>query len=526
MDLKLRNVWSHVLDVDDSDLDEDTNFFESGGDSVAALRLVAAARDVNLSVEIEDVFNSPTLGGLAEKCQEASPASKPKGTASEVSILDQDTVGACATACQVEPETIEDIFPASPVQSLIFEAGKSYGTYVMQWVFQICGQVDSSLLIEAWDRLQKKHQILRTRLVKVGIDHFQVVLQSDMEWQEGKDLAQYKRQSLRQRVAYGRPLFRYAVIKEEEDSYFVWTAHHAGFDGWTRRMIFKHLQESLSQPLEYAKRPDGTGFKNLISWSQRRQKVASSRYWKSAFEGFKGSGCVFPLSLQSIPTTTSILSKSWSRGSANKSKFTMAAVAHAALAISFGNMSGLSDISFTITRSGRYDPIPGVESIFGPMLIVVPLRTKFLKEQSLEDYIRSMQNQLVSMTPHERDGHAIARELLGSSQLRQAYLSWHALGDDVLSKDLPFKNRAGLPARLKPRRDLSTQFAANYGLVLNVYEREDSLDLYISWDDSLRSQSDIEQLMADLIHNLDQLVGSNHLSVGDLWLGKEPKWVY
>lgn len=526
MDLKLRNVWSHVLDVDDSDLDEDTNFFESGGDSVAALRLVAAARDVNLSVEIEDVFNSPTLGGLAEKCQEASPASKPKGTASEVSILDQDTVGACATACQVEPETIEDIFPASPVQSLIFEAGKSYGTYVMQWVFQICGQVDSSLLIEAWDRLQKKHQILRTRLVKVGIDHFQVVLQSDMEWQEGKDLAQYKRQSLRQRVAYGRPLFRYAVIKEEEDSYFVWTAHHAGFDGWTRRMIFKHLQESLSQPLEYAKRPDGTGFKNLISWSQRRQNVASSRYWKSAFEGFKGSGCVFPLSLQSIPTTTSILSKSWSRGSANKSKFTMAAVAHAALAISFGNMSGLSDISFTITRSGRYDPIPGVESIFGPMLIVVPLRTKFLKEQSLEDYIRSMQNQLVSMTPHERDGHAIARELLGSSQLRQAYLSWHALGDDVLSKDLPFKNRAGLPARLKPRRDLSTQFAANYGLVLNVYEREDSLDLYISWDDSLRSQSDIEQLMADLIHNLDQLVGSNHLSVGDLWLGKEPKWVY
>lgn len=110
MDLNSRNVWSHILDIDDSDLVEDTNFFEAGGDSVAALRLVAAARDLNLSMDIEDVFNFPTLGGQAEKCQEASPASKPKGTASGVSILDQDTVGACATDSQVKPDTVEDIF--------------------------------------------------------------------------------------------------------------------------------------------------------------------------------------------------------------------------------------------------------------------------------------------------------------------------------------------------------------------------------------------------------------------------------
>ena len=526
MDLKLRNVWSQVLDIDDSDIDEDANFFEAGGDSVVALRLVATARDMNLSVDIEDVFNSPTLGGLAKKVQEASPASKLEAAASEVSVLDQGTVGAFATACQVEPDTIEDIFPASQIQIRTFEAGRSYGTYVLQWAFQICGELDSNRLVEAWDRLQKKHQILRTRLVKLGANHFQVVLQSDMEWQEGKDLAEYKRQSLSQHVDSGRPLFRYTIITEEESSYFVWTAHHAGFDGWTRRMIFEQLQESLSQPLEFAQRPHGTKYKDLITWSQHRQTAASSEYWESAYEGFKGSGCVYPLSVQRTPTTSSTLSRSWSRGSVKKSDFTMAAVAHAALAISFGNMSGLHDISFATARSGRYDPIPGVESIFGPMLVVVPLRTKLLKEQSLEDYVRNMQNKLVSMTPHERHGYAIMRELVGSSQMLQGYLSWHPHGDDVLSKDLHFKNRAGLPAHLKPRRDLSTGFAANFGLVLNIYERVDSLDLYIDWDESLRSRSDIEQLMADFAHNLDQLVRSSHLSVGDLWRGQEPKWVY
>ena len=79
-----------------------------------------------------------------------------------------------------------------------------------------------------------------------------------MEWQEGKDLAGYKSQSLSQPIESGRPLFRYAIITEEDSSYFVWTAHHTGFDGWTRRMIFEHLQETLSQPLEYAQKANGT----------------------------------------------------------------------------------------------------------------------------------------------------------------------------------------------------------------------------------------------------------------------------
>lgn len=48
-------------------------------------------------------------------------------------------------------------------------------------------------------------------------------------------------------------------------------------------------------------------------------------------------------------------------------------------------------------------------------------------------------------------------------------------GDDVLSKDLIFKDGEDLALKLKPRRDLSTPFAANYGLVLNIYEQENTL---------------------------------------------------
>lgn len=71
--------------------------------------LVAAAQGINLSVDIEDVFNYPTLGEVADNRQEASDLPEPKDSASQVSILDHDTVGASATACQVECDMIEDV---------------------------------------------------------------------------------------------------------------------------------------------------------------------------------------------------------------------------------------------------------------------------------------------------------------------------------------------------------------------------------------------------------------------------------
>ena len=89
-----------------------------------------------------------------------------------------------------------------------------------------------------------------------------------------------------------------------------------------------------------------------------------------------------------------------------------------------------------------------------------------------------------------------------------------------------FKNQEGFPVVLKPRRDFSTPFKAHFGLVLDVYEQESCVDLYASWDDSLRSQSDTEQLMADFPHRLDQLVGSSNHTIGDLWPATGPKRVY
>lgn len=47
------------------------------------------------------------------------------------------------------------------------------------------------------------------------------------------------------RVGSGDPLFRYAIVNEDERRFVVWTCHHCGFDGWSRRLIMDKLQEGL-----------------------------------------------------------------------------------------------------------------------------------------------------------------------------------------------------------------------------------------------------------------------------------------
>ena len=216
-------------------------------------------------------------------------------------------------------------------------------------------------------------------------------------------------------------------------------------------MIFEHLHESLSQPLEYAQKANGTSYKNLISWSQHRQRWLSPGYWESLLEGFNEYGYVFPLSLGSTPTTTATLTTSWSRGTMKRSKFTMATIAHGAWAISLGNMSGLHDVLFATAASSRYHSIPVIESSIGPEMLVAPVRTRLEKEQSLGDYLQSMQTQLASMGQPERYGYSFRGRLVSLPQWYQSYLSWHPSGDDVLSKDLIFKDREGLAVKLKPR---------------------------------------------------------------------------
>lgn len=60
----LESIWRHVLDVDN--VEPDADFFDLGGDSLLAVRVVARIRQVfGIPFSVKQMFRSPTLSRLA-----------------------------------------------------------------------------------------------------------------------------------------------------------------------------------------------------------------------------------------------------------------------------------------------------------------------------------------------------------------------------------------------------------------------------------------------------------------------------
>ena len=98
------------------------NFLRMGGDSVSAVRMIAAARNNNLLLTFADVFQTECLRDLAlVTTPQHKPANSKEDTISPCTLLDQkathDSIREeVARICGVEPAQVEDVFPCTPLQ--------------------------------------------------------------------------------------------------------------------------------------------------------------------------------------------------------------------------------------------------------------------------------------------------------------------------------------------------------------------------------------------------------------------------
>jgi aryl carrier-like protein len=71
MEVTLQRLWAEVLHLEPSSIGVDDSFFRLGGDSIKAMRLVAAARDEGIVLTVADIFQAATLSDMAKTCSVA-----------------------------------------------------------------------------------------------------------------------------------------------------------------------------------------------------------------------------------------------------------------------------------------------------------------------------------------------------------------------------------------------------------------------------------------------------------------------
>lgn len=422
---KLCQLWARILSIPAGVIGYKDSFIRLGGDSILAMKLVVASREEGLVLSVADIFRSPRLRDLAmiatvaEGSQDTHDITTPPFSLMGGADRAAHFYPEVASQCDISVNEIEDLYPCTPFQEGIMVLSiRQPGAYVVQHSFELSADLslDRETFCLAWDTVVKANPILRSRIIHsetAGL--MQVVVKEPIQWVFNGDLDEYLRKSKGCSMGFGSPLARYAIvptIRGRTDQYhFVWTTHHAIYDGWSIDLILnhvdrqyqslksKHMREAL---IDSSKSP--LNFNTFIKALQRVDLQESDTFWREQF--IDGEPKTFPLHAKRESTPTAVLESTVQYTREGRPDVTISTIVRAAWAMTMSMYTNSNDIVFGATLSGRTGSIAEVSRIVGPTVTTVPIRIVVDPSISVAAFLQKVQSQALDMTPFEHRGLA------------------------------------------------------------------------------------------------------------------------
>ncbi|KAI0481967.1 hypothetical protein GGR56DRAFT_617984 [Xylariaceae sp. FL0804] len=188
---ELRRAWSRVLSIEEDAIGLDDSFFQLGGDSIGAMKIVADLRARGLELTVPDIFKHRTLyetakattqkakgaagaaAAEANKLVEYAPFSLLQDEGRDVDAFLADTVRPTIQKSLIWQQdgkkdyTILDVLPARPLQRVAVRGTTRLPRYSARYeLFHFDGPVDRARLFGACGQLVARNEILRTVFVE------------------------------------------------------------------------------------------------------------------------------------------------------------------------------------------------------------------------------------------------------------------------------------------------------------------------------------------------------------------------
>ncbi|KAE8823751.1 hypothetical protein PTNB85_09876 [Pyrenophora teres f. teres] len=307
----------------------------------------------------------------------------------------------------------------------------------MQSVLELRADVDEDALRAAWEDVVQSTAALRTRIVQHNeLGLLQVVVKKNIQWTESEALEEYLKEDKAVSMGLGDPLARYALIKEAWGGkrWFVWTIHHALYDGWSLPRVLHAVKQVYSGAV-LERQPS---FNAFIQYLGQQDLEAAAAYWQTALADCEA--VLFP----PLPSTvtqpvadTTVKYQCPPSPEATSSNITTSTLIRAAWAIIASRYTTSDDVVFGTTVTGRNAPIPGVEAMVGPTIATVPVRVRVQGDQATCVFLKGLQDQATEMIVHEQTG---LQRIAKMGQGPQHACSFQTLlviqpADDVLDSD-------------------------------------------------------------------------------------------
>lgn len=248
----LQGVVAEVLRLEASEVGMDDDFFQLGGDSIIAIRLVSRARESGFSFRVTDVFRSPKLSDLALlRAGDGAVERTPDIVLSSAQYLgfagkdDMIETVLSSRRCSVTKGNVCDILPVTQAAERMLFQSPEY------WGVNLQGPIDHDRLQWACTELVHRHDILRTvflplqdRFVQVVLDHIDTRIQRQgfITNLDGF-LDQHRREDHISIPTIDTPVTRFTFAQgPQEMQILVVRLSHAQFDGYSLHTLWHDLK--------------------------------------------------------------------------------------------------------------------------------------------------------------------------------------------------------------------------------------------------------------------------------------------
>ncbi|WP_123417576.1 non-ribosomal peptide synthase/polyketide synthase, partial [Pseudomonas brassicacearum] len=502
----IARIWQDLLHVER--VGRHDHFFEMGGHSLLAVKLVERMRQIDLAADVRVLFGQPTLAALAAAvggCQEVQvPANLIPDDCSRITpdllplaTLSQDEIDRVVATVPGGVGNVQDIYALTPLQEgiLYHHVAAAKGDPYLQYIlFAFDSRAHLDLFAKALQSVVSRHDILRTGVVWEGIDEpVQVV------WRETRlgfdeivldaaagDIARQLREHLDPR--------HYRLDIRQAPMMRIGYAQDVANNRWVGMLLFHHMIDDATSlamlAAEIGVHMSG-GEQALAASVPYRNFVAQARLGVSReeheafFRDMLGDVAepTLPFGLQDVQGDGHDIEEVRQRVDAQLGKrlrvqarqlgVSAASLYHLAWAQVLGKVSGKEDVVFGTVLLGRMQGGEGADRALGMFINTLPLRVS-LGAQGVRAAVKSTHARLTALLGHEHASLVLAQRCSGvaaPAPLFSALLNYRHLGAQAPSSEVI--------AAWEGIQTLEGEERTNYPLTLSVDDLGEGFNLTV-----------------------------------------------
>ncbi|KAH7186248.1 uncharacterized protein B0J16DRAFT_305963 [Fusarium flagelliforme] len=505
----LQRLCSRVLGVSMNIIGLDGSFFRLGGDSIAAMKLVAMAHLEGWHVTVASIFSHPKLSDLALTMEVLRTGTDQPPPA--FSLLPDGSFGHVRDTLRqlgIDDSAIEDVYPCTALQEgLMAMTAKDPNAYVYQTEFALPADVDSYAFRAAWDATVAANAILRTRLIHTKSVMFQAVIRGSIKWDTATSMDDYLADTTHGRMDLGVPLLRLALVGQANMPLsFVLTIHHALCDGFSLPLILQQVQEAY-----YGNTLQLHPFSPFVAYLSQVDKQAERDFWVSRFANLRAAK--FPALPSATYTSGARMSFTHCIKLPPRSGHdtTLPTLIRLAWAIVIAHHTDSDDVVFGETLTGRNASFANVGQLTGPTITTIPLRVELGAGQSVAEALDDLQKNMVATIPYEQAGLQHIRQM--SSEIAAACEFQSHLGIQPLEEDSEGSALFGQPQS----HNSSDQFSSYaFVLICSLSSNNQKIGVKYNFDTSIVDEDEARRYVGMFQTILCQLCSDPERRISDL----------